>query len=427
MGGIKKMLTLIFNKKAFQKIWAYVLLGVFLYIFKDFLGIFLLTFVFAYLFYSTAKFIKEKSFALWNKFLIFKFLEKLPLWLIILIEYIIFIGIITYFFANIIPTIKSEINSITNEFSIINSIEKDNENLTFIQWEDSLSEKSGSVKIITAINDFKETLLQKLIIIDPEDNLKMTEYIEDFWNDIDFKSFKENILVLLSTLWSSILKIILALVLSFIFIVDRKKLWMYLWKVKESNFWFLYIEYEILLEKVIKSFWLILKAQSMIAIANAILTTIGLLIIGFTFSTVEVPTFPYILTLGLVVFIMGFIPVLWVILSSIPIIIIWYITYWDFMIVPVIWLLITIVHIIEAYYLNPKIVSSFLKLPMSLTFVILLVSEHFFGLAGLLVGISLFYFSMWLIKDFDYMIWRNKKKMLKTKKVKKSLQKGKKK
>jgi len=51
------------------------------------------------------------------------------------------------------------------------------------------------------------------------------------------------------------------------------------------------------------------------------------------------------------------------------------------MVIPIIVLLIVIVHIVEAYYLNPKIVSSFLKIPVSLTFVILLVSEHFFGLA----------------------------------------------
>jgi predicted PurR-regulated permease PerM len=41
-------------------------------------------------------------------------------------------------------------------------------------------------------------------------------------------------------------------------------------------------------------------------------------------------------------------------------------------------LLISIVHVIESYYLNPKIVSRFLEIPVSLTFVILIVSEHLF-------------------------------------------------
>ena len=96
---------------------------------------------------------------------------KLPIWVIVLIEYLIFIWLIVYIFSNIIPTVKSEINSITNEFSIIKNVENDKW-LTFIEWEESLSEKSGSVQIITAINNFKESILQKLILIDPEDNLK---------------------------------------------------------------------------------------------------------------------------------------------------------------------------------------------------------------------------------------------------------------
>jgi predicted PurR-regulated permease PerM len=55
------------------------------------------------------------------------------------------------------------------------------------------------------------------------------------------------------------------------------------------------------------------------------------------------------------------------------------------LIVAVIIILIFIIHFIEAYILNPKIVSSFLELPMSLTFIILIIGEHFFGIAGLLI------------------------------------------
>jgi predicted PurR-regulated permease PerM len=52
--------------------------------------------------------------------------------------------------------------------------------------------------------------------------------------------------------------------------------------------------------------------------------------------------------------------------------------------------MIAIVHIVEAYYLNPKIVSSYVHFPVFITFVILLVSEHTFGLMGLLIGVPLF-------------------------------------
>jgi hypothetical protein len=45
----------------------------------------------------------------------------------------------------------------------------------------------------------------------------------------------------------------------------------------------LYKEYKIIFDKIIRSFGLILKAQSMIALANATLTIIGLFIIGTVF------------------------------------------------------------------------------------------------------------------------------------------------
>ena len=51
-----------------------------------------------------------------------------------------------------------------------------------------------------------------------------------------------------------------------------------------------------------------------------------------------------------------------------------------------------IIHAIEAYILNPKFMSSRTKLPIFYTFVILLVSEKFLGVWGLIVGIPIFNF-----------------------------------
>lgn len=62
------------------------------------------------------------------------------------------------------------------------------------------------------------------------------------------------------------------------------------------------------------------------------------------------------------------------------------------------------IHAVEAYYLNPKIVSSYMELPVFLTFLILLVSEHIFGFVGLLIGVPLFYILVDVLKDFDQFI-----------------------
>lgn len=66
--------------------------------------------------------------------------------------------------------------------------------------------------------------------------------------------------------------------------------------------------------------------------------------------------------------------------------------------------MVTFIHAIEAYYLNPKIVSAYMELPVFLTFLILLVSEHIFGFVGLLIGVPLFYIFVDLLKDFDRFI-----------------------
>ncbi len=396
---------------------SYVILIVFLYVFRDFLGMFFMIFLFAYLFYSMAEFLNAKILQLSKKFDFLKFMRKIPFWIIILLEYLAFIGIIIYFVSNIIPTLKVEINSIVDEFSIISELESIPEMHSIIDQQiiqDNpwlVKPDSWSKKLIIAFNDFRAAVLQKLIIIDPDDNLQLAWYIENFGKNLDFKSIGKSVVDNVSVFGGYVLNIILALVLSFIFIIDRKKLWQYLYKVKESNLWFFYTEYEWLLDKVAKSFWLILKAQSMIALANAILTVIGLIIIGFVYRSTWVETFPYILTLALVVFVFWFIPVLWVVLSSIPIMVIAYMSYQEPMVLVLIVLMIVIIHMIEAYYLNPKIVSSFLELPVSLTFIILIVSEHFFWFAWLLIWISGFYFFVSLIKDFDAMLGKRKKKL----------------
>ncbi|MBU3157824.1 AI-2E family transporter [Clostridium estertheticum] len=54
--------------------------------------------------------------------------------------------------------------------------------------------------------------------------------------------------------------------------------------------------------------------------------------------------------------------------------------------------MIFIIHAIESYILNPKFMSHTTNLPMFFTFAILLVSEHFMGIWGLLLGIPIFMF-----------------------------------
>ncbi len=54
--------------------------------------------------------------------------------------------------------------------------------------------------------------------------------------------------------------------------------------------------------------------------------------------------------------------------------------------------MIAVLHFLEGYFLNPKLMSSKVNLPMFYTFIILIFSEHYLGTWGLIVGIPIFIF-----------------------------------
>lgn len=366
---VKKFSKFFLTKKFIKKIVAYLLLILFFYILFDFIFIFFLTFIFAYLFSSLGFFIKNKidNFIdeIVSKNKLRKILKKvISINAIVLVEYIILIIMLVFTLSNVLPKIVDELVSLP-------------EKVPFIKNE----------------VDNVVTKLQDLIAFNTELWWSITEVVNTQDINIVFDIFNK-----LKSAWILFIKILLSLILSYVFIVDRHKLKKYFLWIKNSNFSFFYHEYSDFFERIVKSFWLIFKAQSLIALTNTILTAIWMYFIWMIYNNWML--FPYFITLIVIVFVCWFIPVLWTFISSLPILFIWYNMGW-FSVIIAILLLISIIHMIEAYYLNPKIVSSFLNLPVSLTFVILIVSEHLFGMAWLLIWVSMFYFIEWLLKDAD--------------------------
>lgn len=381
MSKLQKFWDLIFSKSFAYKFISYALLLIFLVVFKEFLLIIILTFIFGYIFYSISNFLKIKIDLLIDKVSEEKtkiILKKIfSLNFIIIIVYLVLLGTIIVTLSRMVPKLILELKLLPNTFPFL--------------------------------SDYANDILKKLTEL-RQFNHELWNTIKQIINSSDFGIYVE---VYNRLKWFSILffKVILSLFLSFIFLLDKEKLWKYLLNVKKSNFGFLYKEYKIIFDKVLKSFWVIIKAQATIAFVNTILTAIWLFIIwyinwvGFHY--------PYLLTLSLIVFFAWFIPVLWTFISSIPIILVWYASF------PGIWIsfaieiviLISLIHFIEAYFLNPKIVSKILSLPISMTFVILIFSEQLFWVAGLLLWISLFYFLLWIFSDIDKTL--DSKKILK--------------
>lgn len=376
MRRFRQFYRLFFNRVFAQKITAYALLILFFSVFHHFLFVFFLTFIFGYLFYTFSKFLKVKTDLLLLKYikdqkLLLKLKEIISINLIAWIVYIAFLWFLIYTIITLPQKLTQELNTFANQVPL-----------------------------------FQEYIMQI--------NQKLIE-LRNIWSEI-WKSFwdiisQQDVDLLMQILdkakafWITFLKVIIALVLSFIFIIDRNKLSIYLKTVEKSNFGFLYTEYKTILEKIVKTFWAAFRAQSFIALANAILTTVWLLIIWF-FNTGEV--YPFIYTLAIIVFICWFIPIIGLFISSIPVFIIGFTMVGGLSVVIQIIILLIIINLIETYYLNPKIVSSVIHLPISLTFVVLVVSEHFLWFAWLVLWIWFFYLAIELLKDADRLITKSR-------------------
>lgn len=373
----KKIFKLIFQPIIFQKIIAYLLLIWIFFLFQNFLFIFFLTFIFGYLFLTFSRFLKYKIHFLTSK--IFKNKKIINIItnffstnVIVLFLYLFFIWFLVYTIIDLPPKLTSELTELPKQIPALS------EPINII---------NSKLEEIKKIN---------------------TELWKNIWEiftkqdiDLALQVFEK-----IKVFWIIFLKVIVSLVLSYIFIIDRKKLKIYLKTIQNSNFWFFYTEYKNIIKKIVKTFGAAFKAQSFIAWANAFLTTIWLFIIGWINIW---HSYPFMYTLALIVFICGFIPFVWLFISSIPVFIIWFTMVWWLTVIIQIIVLLIIIHLIETYYLNPKIVSSMIHLPISLTFVVLLIAEHFLWFAGLIIWVWAFYLMIELLKDTDKIITSSKK------------------
>ncbi len=364
---LKKLWKIFFSRVFANKLIAYGLLIIFLFIFKNFLIVFFLTFIFWYLFFSIWKYIKEKfdynieRHFQKNKKSIKKFVSLNK---IITLLYVVFIIFIIFSLTHILPKIIDELMILPDKFPFIKN------------------EVNGLI-----------TRLQDLVTLNNQLWWSIMDVVKTQW--WDFNIFFD-IFHRLKSAWTVFLKILISLIMSYIFIIDIKNLSKYFGSMKKTNFSFLYYEYRDFFKRIVWSFWKIFKAQALIALYNTIFTWIWLYLIWHIYWNF----FPYFFTLMIFVFVCWLIPVLWTFISSIPILFIWYNIWWIQAIIYLI-ILIAIIHFIEAYFLNPRIVSSILRLPLSLTFMILLASEYLFWFTWLIIWIWLYYFLEWLFIDAD--------------------------
>jgi len=183
------------------------------------------------------------------------------------------------------------------------------------------------------------------------------------------------------------INILIALILSIFFLLEKENIIDFTHKFKQSKVSAIYSEFEYFGRKFLSSFGKVIEVQIVIATINGILSTIGLGIIGF----------PHLLGFGMMVMLLGLIPVAGVIISLVPLSIVAF-NNGGLVRVAYVLVMIVILHAVEAYILNPKLMSSKTKLPIFYTLSILLISEHIAGVLGLIIGIPVFMFILDVIE-----------------------------
>ncbi|QPA32389.1 AI-2E family transporter [Thermaerobacillus caldiproteolyticus] len=315
-----------FKRSTWKRIVIFSILIFILYLVRSILNIILLTFIFSFLMNGLVDFISKRI--------------RINRKIIVLLLYAAVISILVYGVVKYLPVVINEISQLIKQLTEFYSKPKDNIVFNYI------IEQLKQYEITTYLN------------------FGMT-YLIKYFSDI-----------------SSVgLQILLALILSLFFLLEKERIISFTNRFKYSKISPFYDELEYFGKKFARTFGKVIEAQFIIATIN----------MAITVACLWMMEFPQLFGLGILIFFLGLIPVAGVIISLFPLCFIAY-SIGGVMKVVYILIMIAVVHALEAYVLNPKLMSSKTNLPVFYTFIVLIFSEHFFGVWGLILGIPVFVF-----------------------------------
>ena len=223
--------------------------------------------------------------------------------------------------------------------------------------------------------------------IDTKGNM---QYLAPIFHQINIASYAkegiQSIMIFITDFGKWSLNFFMALLLSLVFVLEKDSVLRFVSKFKHSKVSVAYNYLSYFGNNFLNSFGKVIQAQIMIAIANTTLSVIGLTIMGF----------PGLFALAFMIFILSLVPVAGVFFSLIPLCLIAF-KIGGLIKVVFVLIMIFIIHTVESYVLNPKLLSNTTHLPIFFTFATLIISEHFMGIWGLLLGIPMVIFVLDLI------------------------------
>lgn len=316
------------HKKRFRQTLIFLGMCLLLYLSKEIFTLIVLTYIFSFVLLRGVKQIKK--------------IVPLSHSLITLILYAGIVGVVGLFFISSVPVLTSQIQHLYNLST------------SFYQSK-----------------DFSHVPLAK----------ELEHYIQNF----DVASQLKNNISTFSHFVKSISKLSVnmgwAFLLSLFYVLEIKQINNFFDLFKKEPFTLIHSDLSEMFSRFNRIFGSIMSVQFKVVLFNTILTTISMLLLGL----------PHVVSLSILVFLLSWIPVVGVILSSIPLSLV---AYTQSGMSKVIYILVIIIgiHLVETYILRPKLMSKQSELPTFLIFVILLLSPEIIGIWGLFLGIPIFLF-----------------------------------
>ena len=341
-----RRIILFLRSPAFRRLVIFALIGLIIYLIRDFMTVLLLTFVFIYIFNSVQN-------------ILYRFVRRvIPIrraaitrTVITALIYLIFLSLLVIIGRVYVPLITRQLVALVKQFSsYIANIQHD-----------------------TAPNNLFTRVFAYV-----SKNVDISTYAASSGNAL---------IGYLANIGTVGMNIFVSLILSLFYMLEKGRIRQFLRQFQSSRLSWAYEDIRFFCVKFTHSFGKVLQTQILISFINAILSIIMLMVLNF----------PYVFGLGAMVFILGLIPVAGVFISLVPLTIIAY-SIGGLTKVVYILILIAVLHTLESYVLNPKLMSQKSKMPVFFTFLVLLVSEHFLGVWGLIVGLPL---TMFLLDVLD--------------------------
>ena len=324
---------------------------------------------------------------------------RLPHWLSLTLVYVLFLVVLASFVRFVVPSVASEVNRMIGNLP--------STELRVIEVKNRLVESYPTLR--QPVNGFLRSALpdERVVYIESQlsaerQRLGLTDErvagsintevpptgaLAEYFNRQDqlylnelmageFQRIREYAPAVINMLYRATATMLLGLLFSFLILIDLRRIARGIEGLRNTRVGDFYAE----AAEPVARFGMVLgraiEAQAVIAVVNTALTLILMLLLGI----------PLVAMLSLIVFACSFLPVVGVVASTAPIVLVALNAGGLGLSFTAIWSLI-VLHAAEAYLLYPYIYGKHLKLNPVLTVIILYVAYHAFGLWGMLLGV----------------------------------------